>query len=108
MGGRGGASGVFRGATSEQKHRMNHFNEVISSNKRFGDQKYTMNKDGNISFSYIETIIIQHVHNSKMQDPAKNDIYERRITHSGIIRQNGKVSRNKPVKEDTLIKKGKR
>ena len=43
-----------------------------------------------------------------MQDPSKNDIYERRITHSGIIRQNGKVSRNKPVKEDTLIKKGKR
>ena len=108
MGGRGGASRISGSATSEQKHRMNHFNEVISSNKRFGDPKFTMNKDGNISFSYIETIIIQHVHNSKMQDPAKNDIYERRITHSGIIRQNGKVSRNKPVKEDTLIKKGKR
>ena len=113
MGGRGGASsaaakGGIAGATSEQKHRIERFKNIISSKNYYSDPKFSMNKDGDISFSYIETQIIQHVHNSKMQDPSKNDIYERRINHTGIIRKNGKVSRNKSIKEDILIKKGKK
>lgn len=106
MGGRGGSSG-FSYPTSEQQRRMNRLRE-IGQRDNYRNIQFERNRDGSIDFSYERQRRVEYVHGGKMQDPNKNDTYERTEYHTGKIMPDGLIKRNKTTKEDKLIRRGRR
>lgn len=106
MGGRGGSSG-FLSPTSEQQRRMNRLRE-IGPKYNYQNIRFSSNKDGSIDYSYQIQRKVEYVHGGKMQDPRKNDIYERTEYYSGKFMRDGLIKRNKTTKEDRLIRRGRR
>lgn len=107
FGGRGGSSGIAGTRTAQQSTKINN---ITRAGKKYGykNLKFTMDKDGVVNYSFETTRIVNKVHNSKMQDPSKNDIYERTEYNSGKIFKDGLIKKNKAEKNERLIKKGKR
>ncbi|MBU5481733.1 hypothetical protein [Blautia sp. MSJ-19] len=105
MGGRGGSSGLS--PSSEQQRLMD---GLKRRNEHYGWSvpKFGKNKDGSVSYEYTREKIVHHVHGGKMQGPEKNDIYRRTEVVTGKIMKDGLRRENKPVKTETLIKRGKR
>lgn len=106
MGGRGGSSGFT--LSSEQKRLMNNLQKRNAKYDMYSAPKFTKNKDGSISYEYKKEQIINHVHGGKMQSTEKNDIYRRTEVITGKIMKDGLRRENKPIKTETLIKRGKR
>lgn len=109
MGGRGSKSGGLGGNISEeQKRKMDRLVKRNEEYDNFSKPTFRRDKDGNIEYEYTDTKIVNKVHGGKMQSPDKNDIYKRVTIESGRIMKDGLVKKNKSVKTETLIKKGKR
>lgn len=106
MGGRGGSSGLLS-PTSEQQRRMNRLRE-IGQRDNYQSIQFERNRDGSIDFSYQRQRMVEYVHDGKMQDPNKNDVYERTEYYTGKIMPDGLIKRNKTTKEDKLIRRGRR
>lgn len=106
MGSRGGASG-FLSSTREQQRRMNRLREIGQSDN-YQNIRFERNRDGSIDFSYQRQRRIGYVHGGKMQDPSKDDIYERTEYYTGKIMPDGLIKRNKTTREDKLIRRGRR
>lgn len=106
FGGRGASSGITVTRTVQQSAKINN---ITKAAKEYGykNLKFTMDKDGIINYSFETTRIVYKVHNSKMQDPSKDDVYERTEYNSGKILRDGLIKRNKTEKNERLIKKGK-
>lgn len=51
---------------------------------------------------------MQWVVEGKMQDPTKNDVILRTTVESGKIMKDGLIKKNKSIKTEKIIKKGKR
>lgn len=106
MGGRGGSSGIVS-ISSQQRQLMD---RLKRRNERYGFSapKFSKNKDGSVSYEYKREKIVQFVHGGKMQSYEKNDVYLRTEVVTGKIMKDGLHRENKPIKTETLIKKGKR
>lgn len=107
MGGRGGSSG-FASASPEQKFLMSNLQKRNAKYDMYSAPKFTKNKDGSVSYEYKKERIINRVHGGKMQSAEKNDIYRRTEIITGKIMKDGLRRENKPIKTETLIKRGKR
>ena len=107
MGGRGGSSG-FASVSPEQKRLMSNLQKRNAKYDMYSAPKFTKNKDGSVSYEYKKEQIINHVHGGKMQSAEKNDIYRRTEVITGKIMKDGLRRENKPIKTETLIKRGKR
>lgn len=105
MGGRGGSSGITA-LSSEQQRLMNGLKRR-NEHYGFSEPKFSKNKDGSVSYEYTREKIVHKVHGG-WQSEEKNDIYRRTEIVTGKIMKDGLRRENKPVKTETLIKKGKR
>lgn len=107
MGGRGGSSGMST-VSYEQKRKMNNLVKRNAEYKGHSTPKFTTNKDGSVSYQYKTERTYEYVHGGKMQDPAKNDVILRTTVESGKIMKDGLIKKNKSIKTEKIIKKGKR
>ena len=101
-------TGGLSSATPEQQRLMNGLKRRNAEYDEYSEPKFTKNKDGTISYEYVKTKIVHKVHGGKMQSYEKNDVYRRVEVITGKIMKDGLRRENKPVKTETLIKKGKR
>lgn len=112
MGGRGSASGMPTGVSSEQRRLMNNLirrnSNPKNSKQEYSEPRFTKNKDGSVTYEYQKKRLVTKVHGGKMQSEEKNDIYERTETYSGKIMRDGLHRKNKSVYTDVLVKRGKR
>lgn len=104
----GGSTPSLSQATSEQNRIMNNMKKALSKRSIATAPQFEMQADGDVAYKYSMVRKVEHVHDSKMQSPEKNDIYERTETYTGIIRPDGLRLKNKTTTNDILIKKGKR
>lgn len=91
--------------TSAQKAKADNIKKQAQK-RGYTNIKFRYNENGEVEYSYTEKKNVQEVHGGKMQDPAKNDHYERTVVHSGKIGKDGLIKRNKDEKNDVLIQKG--
>lgn len=91
--------------TSAQKAKADNIKKQAQK-RGYTNIKFSYNENGEVEYSYTEKKNVQEVHGGKMQDPAKNDHYERTVVHSGKIGKDGLIKRNKDEKNDVLIQKG--
>lgn len=91
--------------TSAQKTKADNIKKQAQK-RGYTNIKFRYNENGEVEYSYTEKKNVQEVHGGKMQDPAKNDHYERTVVHSGKIGKDGLIKRNKDEKNDVLIQKG--
>lgn len=94
-----------------QQAKIEHIKKIAERDGYF-NLTFKNAENNSVKITYDEKKIITHVHNSKMTDPSKNDIYERTTRHFGTIYDNGiykpdRFNSTKTISE-TLVKKGQR
>ena len=107
MGGRGGSSGM-RVATVQQHKMMENLKKRNEKYSEYSAPKFSMNKDGSVSYEYKKERLYTHVHGGKMRSPEKDDIYRRTEVITGKSMKDGLLREDKPVKTEVLVKKGRR
>ena len=109
MGGRGSSSriGGVRGATAEQSKKMQNMTRSLSKRSGIIDPiTFTKKSDGSIAYTYTERKVFASEKGGKMQSATKADTVERITVQSGIINKYGIIKKNKPVKEEKVLKRG--
>ena len=111
MGGRGASSGIsagVRGATTAQNQKMQNITNSLSKRSNIVEPvKFTMRDNGSVSYSYTERKVFASEKGGKMQSASKADTVERITVQSGTINKYGIIQKNKPIKKEKILKKGK-